>query len=328
MPEPLAPLVDELPTGVLHAALPTPFAVGPVNCYLLADTPVTIVDPGMITHESLAMVDELLASAGLSVADIDQIVVTHGHPDHFGAAARLAREGDARILTGAAERRKLCMETDRLTNYTAVLADLGLPEEARDLFPALMSSIGGLVEPAAPEMIDTLADGDRLSAGGGHWMVQVTPGHAAGHASLFDGRTLISGDHLLPRISPNPFLEITEGDAPARRRSLVEYLESLDRFCVLDPKVVLPGHGEAFTDVPAWAGRIRAHHERRSDEIRRVLAAYPGATAYELTRLVFPQLDGFEIMLGISEIAGHLDVLANIGAAHTYGERPQRWYPT
>lgn len=328
MPEPLAPLVDELPTGVLHAALPTPFAVGPVNCYLLPSAPVTIVDPGMVMPESLALVDALLATAGLSVGDIDQVVVTHAHPDHFGAAARLAREGDARILAGAAERRKLCMEADRLASYAAVLADLGLPDEARDLFPALMASIGGLVEAATPDLIDTLADGDRLSAGGGQWMVQVTPGHAAGHASLFDGSTLISGDHLLPRISPNPFLEITEGDAPARRRSLVEYLDSLDRFCALDPEVVLPGHGEPFTDVPEWARRIRAHHEHRSDGIRLVLAAYPGATAYELTRLVFPQLDGFEIMLGISEIAGHLDVLASIGAAHAYGERPQRWYPS
>lgn len=326
MPEPLAPLVDELPAGVLHAALPTPFAVGPVNCYLLADTPVTIVDPGMITHESLALVDQLLATAGLAVADIDQVVVTHGHPDHFGAAARLAREGGARILTGAAERRKLCMETDRLTNYTTVLADLGLPDEARDLFPLLMASIGELVEPATPDLIDALDDGDRLNAGGAHWEVQITPGHAAGHVSLFNGTTLISGDHLLPRISPNPFLEITEGDAPDRRRSLIEYLDSLDRFCVLDPAVVLPGHGEPFTDVPAWSRCIRTHHEHRSDEIRRVLVAHPGSTVYELTRLVFPRLDAFEIMLGISEIAGHLDVLAAAGASHHDGQRPQRWH--
>ncbi len=328
MPEPLAPLVDELPTGVLHAALPTPFAVGPVNCYLLPSAPVTIVDPGMVMPESLALVDVLLATAGLAVGDIDQVVVTHAHPDHFGAAARLAREGDARILAGAAERRKLCMEADRLARYAAVLADLGLPDEVRDLFPAMMASIGGLVEPAAPELIDALDDDDRLSAGGDTWAVNVTPGHSTGHVSLFDGTTLISGDHLLPRISPNPFLEITEGDAPARRQSLIEYLDSLDRFCALDPEVVLPGHGEPFTDVPAWAGRIRAHHEHRSGSIHRALVAYPGVSVYELTRLVFPQLDGFEIMLGISEIAGHLDVLASVGAAHADGERPQRWYPS
>jgi glyoxylase-like metal-dependent hydrolase (beta-lactamase superfamily II) len=99
----LPPLVRDLPAGVQRARLPTPFAAGAVNCYVLVDPPVTIVDPGTMTPKSLARLNVALAGAGCSFDDIEQVVVTHAHPDHFGAAAWVARHSGSVILAGRAE---------------------------------------------------------------------------------------------------------------------------------------------------------------------------------------------------------------------------------
>lgn len=326
MPEPLTRLLDAVPDGVRHAALPTPFAVGPVNCYLFSERPVTVVDPGMLFADSLELLEQLLASEGLRYEEVDQIVVTHGHPDHFGAAAWLAEIADAPIITGRNEVRKLCLGNERVSAYAHVLAQLGMPRESIDVFPTFMKLVAELVAPARPDMISVVEDGDVLVVGGRDFDVHVTPGHAATHVSLFDGDVLLSGDHLLPRISPNPFLEIADGEVPDRRRSLIEYLASLERFARLDPDCVLPGHGEPFCDVPTWAQRVRRHHERRGEEILALVQQSPGRTAFELTRVMFPRLDGFEIMLGLSEVVGHLDVLRESGEAMVEGDAPEHWF--
>jgi len=182
-----------------------------------------------------------------------------------------------------------------------------------------------MVLPADPSMIEPVDDHASLDAGGRRYDVHVTPGHAAGHVSLFDGNTLISGDHLLPRISPNPFLELAEGELPDRRPSLLEYLASLDRFTALDPASILPGHGEPFTDINTWTERVRAHHAQRARTILDAVRARPAASAYQLTERIFPNLDGFTIVLGISEIVGHLDLLHHDGLVEHNGHTPQRW---
>ena len=102
MHEPLVPLVDNLPEATLSFELPTPFPVGPVNCYVLLDAPVTVVDPGMIFRDTLATLGAELEGVGLRVCDVEAVVVTHAHPDHYGAAGWLAEQADAPIYAGRA----------------------------------------------------------------------------------------------------------------------------------------------------------------------------------------------------------------------------------
>jgi glyoxylase-like metal-dependent hydrolase (beta-lactamase superfamily II) len=155
----------------------------------------------------------------------------------------------------------------------------------------------------------------------------VTPGHAVGHLSLYDptDRTLLSGDHLLACITPNPVLE-PEPDTPqGRRRSLVEYLASLERFCRLDPLTVLPGHGPAFTEVTTLAEATTVHHHGRADEILTAIRDAGEPTPYDLVGVLFPDLTGFSIMLGISEVVGHLDLLEADGAIARTDTTPHRY---
>ena len=310
----LVPAIAELPHGVLRTALPTPFPVGDVNCYVILGSPVTVIDPGMIWKTSTDRIEAFLAAAGLRVSDVGAVVVTHGHPDHFGAAGWLADAADAPILCGRAEMPKLSGDFGRLRS-TSLTTTLGIPDELRASFGRFYEVVKDLTSPIDPGRLQPVDDGDHLQLGSASWIAHVTPGHAAGHLSLqdTDGAVLISGDHLLGHITPNPVIEPDLALPGGRRRSLAEYLASLDRFAAMDPQLVLPGHGEAFSDVPALVNTTHAHHADRATEVLDLVERLGSPTAFELAVALFPQLEGFSHMLGVSEALGHLDLLEDDG---------------
>jgi glyoxylase-like metal-dependent hydrolase (beta-lactamase superfamily II) len=323
---PLTQIIDQLPGDIDHLALPTPFPVGPVNAYLLLGDPLTIVDPGMLWVDTTDQIAARLHAHGRAVADVQQVVVSHGHPDHFGAAGWIAANSDAVVVAGRAEAPKLLGGFDR-TRLGGLVADLGIPDDTRESFSTVYDTVRDFTHPIDPQRLWLLDDGDPLDAGGRAWQAHVTPGHAVGHLSLYDpsDRTLLSGDHLLACITPNPVLE-PDPDAPSgRRRSLVEYLDSLERFCRLDPITVLPGHGPAFTDVLTLVTAMRAHHGERADDILRIIKTYGEPTPFDLVGQLFPELVGFSIMLGMSEIVGHLDLLERAGTVDRHDGPPHRY---
>ena len=322
----MAPVVEHLPDGVLHVELPTPFPVGPVNCYVLLDDPLTVVDPGMIWADSTAQLDAALQAAGRSIGEIDQILVTHGHPDHFGAAGWLADVADASVLCGRAELPKLSGLVER-ASMVDVIRRLGIPDDMRAMFQSFYEGVRDLTSPIANDRLRLLDDGDILLAGGRDWQVHVTPGHSVGHVSLYDpdARVLLSGDHLLACITPNPVLEPDSESPDGRRRSLVEYLASLDRFVRIDPLLVLPGHGPRFRDVPTLTRSMRHHHDSRADEILALVDRLGDATPYELSGEMFPNIEDFAVMLGVSEVLGHLDLLEDDGRIVRTDHTPHRY---
>ncbi len=326
MPKLLVPETTDLPAGTVHVELPTPFPVGAVNCYLLTEPPVTVIDPGMLYGGTVEMLGAAIENAGLRFADIEVVLVTHGHPDHFGAAGWLAERADAVILTGRDELPKLLETRDRDQLHT-LIRSFGIPDEDLAVFPAFYASVKEWIHDIDPATVVAVDDAAILELGGRTFDAIVTPGHAAGHLSLWDpvDRVLFSGDHLLPSITPNPLVELDEHSDLGRRRSLVEYLASLDRFAALHPSVVLPGHGPAFTDIGALVARTRAHHDQRAQDLARHVATLGEPTAFELSRAMFPHIDGFEVMLSISEVLGHIDLLIERGAVTQAGEFPIRY---
>jgi glyoxylase-like metal-dependent hydrolase (beta-lactamase superfamily II) len=287
---------------------------------------VTVIDPGMIWENSTAALEGALTAAGRSLCEVEQVVVTHGHPDHFGAAGWLADAADAAVVCGRAEQPKLTGSVDR-TAMLGLVEQLGIPDEMHGIFRMFYEGVRELGSPIADHRFRLLDDEDVLRAGGRDWQVHVTPGHAVGHVSLFDpdARVLISGDHLLACITPNPVLEPDAASIDGRRRSLVEYLASLERFVRLDPLLVLPGHGPRFRDVPTLTESMRHHHDSRADELLAIVQRRGEATPYELSCELFPHIKDFSVMLGVSEIVGHLDLpeddgrlVRRAGAPHRY----------
>lgn len=327
MPELLVPVVNELPTGLVAVPLPTPYRVGTVNCWILPEHPITVIDPGMVFADSTDTLTTALHTAGVSPEEVEVIVVTHAHPDHYGAAGWLSELAGVPVHAGRAEVPKLTGERD-FTGMAALIGVFGIPAEALAGARDHVESIGSHVQAIAPDRTVAVDDGDVLVAGGRRFTAMVTPGHAPGHVSLWDaeGSRLFSGDHLLPSITPNPLVEPDPTSSLGRRRSLVEYLGSLARFEVLAPEVSLPGHGPAFGDLPRLVRTTRAHHEDRAAEILSHITSLGEPSAYELSRAVFPHIEGGPaIMLAISEVVGHVDLLVEAGQVVTDDGPPTRY---
>jgi glyoxylase-like metal-dependent hydrolase (beta-lactamase superfamily II) len=129
----------------------------------------------------------------------------------------------------------------------------------------------------------------------------------------------------LGNITPNPVIEPDLELPDGRRRSLTEYLASLDRFAAMAPKLVLPGHGPGFTDVTTLIELTRNHHDQRCIEVLDLVRTLGTPTPFDLSVAMFPQLEGFSHMLGISEALGHLDLLEDAGQVDRISDQPIRY---
>ena len=281
-----------IPDDVIRIRAPLPFAEPDhINCYVIrAGDERLLVDTGMRGSEQA--IDEVLRRFGVSV---NGVVVTHGHPDHWGLAHHY---GGGVVRAHADIRAQLAWAQQDPTAASMH----GLPPGRtldRDLFEVLIG-YGDLT--GAPPAVDELAEGDQV----GEWRVLVTPGHAPGHICLYRERdqVLISGDHLLPLITPNIHLTAEMPDAVA------DYLESLRRVGELEVRLALPAHGEPFTDASGRAAELISHHERRLARLEGILHAGGPAGTSELSEQLFSSVDGpAERLMAEMETYAHLEHL-------------------
>jgi glyoxylase-like metal-dependent hydrolase (beta-lactamase superfamily II) len=298
--------------------IPTPFPVGPVNVYLLEGDPVTLVDVGPLTDEALEALTAGLRGLGYSLRDIEQVVITHAHHDHFGLARKVLEASGAKLLSFHTNRYPLEQFHTWWDQRVSYLADLVVKEGAPPESVREVESIRSIGQYAAsvPE-VTPLADGDLIQMGDLTWRALHTPGHALGHLCFYqeESRLLISGDHLLKDITSNPVLETPRLGMADRPRSLPDYVRSLRKVRELDVSKVLPGHGEAVYDHRPLVDEILHHHEERGNLILRLLEE-KDRSVYELGVALFgTDRPGVELFLVMSEIIGHLDILELEGKA-------------
>jgi glyoxylase-like metal-dependent hydrolase (beta-lactamase superfamily II) len=304
--------------GVFRLVLPLPFpGLDHVNAYLLAgDYGDTLVDCGIYDpspegdHGWGALV-EALGAAGSAVDRIGELIITHPHIDHYGMAARIVEEAGCELLM----HEEATKELDAYRNPAAgtgvireMLGDHGVEEEEVDelaSFEDWGGFITGVVEPTRP-----LREGDTVTAGERTWKVVHTPGHSRSHLCFWSAsdRILISGDHLLPAITPHIDFRRGESSDP-----LGDFLESLHKIERLDPQLVLPGHGRPFEDGAERARANARHHDRRLGSILQVIRNEPH-TASEITDEIFgTSLLNFERRLALGEALAHIAYLVRRG---------------
>jgi len=274
---------SELVPGVVRIVAPLPFSKPPsINCYAI-DTPQgeVLIDTGMIGSESA--LDAGLAAAG---AQPRQVMVTHGHPDHFGLAGRY---GDiVHVHPHAYEQATMSFSPTMNGALSGRVVDLDGLRPMLELIKKMTVPL-----PARSDM----NEGDRL----GEWEAILTPGHAPGHLCLYRERdgVLIAGDHLLPDVTPN--LNATDHMPDP----VSDFLASLERVAKLDISLVLPAHGEPFADAPGRAAELIAHHERRLGQLVEALDGGP-QTEEALTSLLFGRLENEDAVMAHMEAHAHL----------------------
>ncbi|MFC2007256.1 MBL fold metallo-hydrolase [Chloroflexota bacterium] len=310
-------MAEVLP-GIYQLMLPVPSpsaSLRYVNAYLInGDDGHLLIDTGWNTAESFDSLQEQLAEIGIGIKDISQIVVTHIHPDHYGLVGKLKQLSRANFYLyylekGLIESRYINME-ELLKKTDDWLHSNGVPPDELPGLHTASVRMTRFVTAAFPDI--TLHGGDTITAGAFTFQVLWTPGHSPGHISLYepDKKVLISGDHVLPSITPHVGLHPQSGKNP-----LGDYLGSLRTLRQLDAKIILPGHEKPFTDLRGRIDEIIQHHEQRNLEILATIEAEP-KTAYQTARGIFwrgktgwQNLPPLHKRLAIMEILSHLEAM-------------------
>jgi glyoxylase-like metal-dependent hydrolase (beta-lactamase superfamily II) len=290
-----------------------------VNCWLVEDEPLTLLDTGPNSGKALDELERGLAARGHRVQDLGLVVVSHQHMDHLGLVEILARRSGAEVAALDALAPWLAdygasMEADDAFS-TRLMAEHGIPDDVRLALRAVSSAYrgwGGRAEVTRP-----LRPGGELALRDRTLRVLHRPGHSPSDTLLHDPERgiLLAADHLLGHISSNPLVTRPLGQGPdaPRPHALVTYLESLAATQAMeDVGLVLTGHGDPVTEPAALiAERVRGH-ARRAAKIRGLLADGP-RTAHELAHAMWGGVAVTQAYLTLSEVLGHLDLLVRDG---------------
>jgi glyoxylase-like metal-dependent hydrolase (beta-lactamase superfamily II) len=301
---------------IVPIAIPTPFYVGDVNVYLIKQDPVTLIDVGPKTPEASRALREKLGHQGVKLADIRRIVLTHAHEDHCGLAKQVRDEAkDAEILVHDWETGHLFGRLAQ-ESHRRLLLQAGVPENVLNEMRGLYDEISLLTDALEDGEFKSLSDEMELEFESGSLRVLHTPGHTPGSCSFVReaNRTLICGDCVLKRITPNPILSPDPIDPTRRFPSLAEYLVSLAKLRSYSPTLAYGGHGEPVTDFDEIFNRyVKAIDNRQARVISMVSGA--GVTAFDVARDLFTKSFDHDVhrFLAISEAVAHLDYAESKG---------------
>lgn len=311
------PLERAAACGVHCLAIPTPFAVGRVNCYLIEDDPLTLLDAGPNSATSLTTLEALLEAHGHRVEDLQRIVVTHQHIDHIGLVEILAQRSGAEVCAldalapWLADYKHQMEENDSFS--AAIMLRNGIPQDVVYALRAVSASFRAWG--AAAHVTRPLAAGELLRFASRSWRVLYRPGHSPSDTVFFDEASgeLFGGDHLLKRISSNPLISRPlDGDSERRARALMTYLDSLRQTREMELRVVFGGHGEPVEDHRALIEERFRMHERRADKLHGLIVKR-ASNAYELAQEMWGNVAVTQAYLTLSEVLGHVDLLIEEG---------------
>jgi glyoxylase-like metal-dependent hydrolase (beta-lactamase superfamily II) len=311
-----AVLAEAADGGIHCLPVPTPFAVGRVNCYLIEDERLTLIDAGPRSDQSLAALEELTEETGHRIEDIDLIVATHQHLDHIGLIRTVAERSGAEVaaLDLAVDRLASFGERVKAENDGAVELMLrhGVSEEVANGLREITTSFldwGDKVIVTEP-----LAHGSHLDLGDRKLKVLHRPGHSPSDTVFHDEerRMAFAGDHLLSHISSNPLISSPLDGSPGRTRSLIDYNASLAKTREMEFDLMLSGHGDPILDHVALIDKRFAAEDRRLEKIFGIIEERP-RPAHAIAEAIWGNVALTQAYLTLSEVIGHTDILLEQG---------------
>lgn len=310
--------------GLWRLRLPLPWPGVPhCNAWAIAaGDGIVLVDTGMHEPGSMAHLERALDMCSLRVENVRLLVCTHAHSDHYGQASTIVQRAGCELWMHPNHQHITRAVRDPEAAFARrleVARQSGVPEQALREYALRRKNtpygIAELIEPDRDLLPGVIVDTDL-----GPWSVVETPGHAPSHVCLFNAgrRLLVSGDHLLGRVS----LYFDYGYTPD---PVGEFLTSLDRVDALDARLCLPGHGRTFADVHA---HVVANQELVADRLARVLDAVSDGplTAFEIVPRVYGQaLNEMNVNWWLGETLSHLTHLERQGSVRRLSGETDRW---
>ncbi|MDQ2747766.1 MAG: MBL fold metallo-hydrolase [Acidobacteriota bacterium] len=295
---------------IIPLSIPTPFYIGDVNVYLIKEDPLTLIDVGPKTVEAETVLREKLNRHGVKFSDIKRILLTHAHEDHCGLVKKVRDEAnDAQIFVHEWESGHLFSDSND-AEIDNLIIRAGVPETVLDSLRKIYRTASGFSDSLNKNEFSNLKENAEIEFASGVLKVLHTPGHTPGSCCFLReaNRTLIAGDTILKRITPNPLLAPDPFDKTKRFPSLGEYLVSLAKIKSYAPTLVYGGHFDPIDDFDEIFHRyIRSIDDRQRKII--ALISNVGATAFEIAGKLFPAAinQDFHRFLAVSETVAHLD---------------------
>ena len=326
------PPVEQVRPGLW--SIPVPIPNNPLRYVLVyafeLDNGLAIVDAGWNTDDAWSALNAGLVEAGGSISDVQSVLVTHIHPDHYGLAGRVRDESGAWIglhPDDAAMLQGRYVDVDELLGKMHDLLEFaGVPETTLPDLNMASMMIRDQVAMAEPDVF--FEDGKEVDVPGWDLRTVWTPGHSPGHVCFYSEqhRLLLSGDHVLPRITPNIGVHTQQIPNP-----LGDFLESLLKVQNLDVEEVLPAHEYRFSGLKGRLDEIIVHHAERLAEIELLLTKNPGMTAWDMAVNLkwsrpWEQIQQFMQRAAVGETLAHLVLLQIHQRVRAEGDRPGRYY--
>ncbi|MGN6870521.1 MAG: MBL fold metallo-hydrolase [Solirubrobacteraceae bacterium] len=305
--------------GIHQLSVPTPFLVGRVNCYLIEDEPLTLIDTGPNSGKSLDDLERALASHGHRIEDLGLIVLTHQHMDHLGLLEILARRSGAQVAA-------LHLLAPYLESFSrsataddqfaqGIMRRHGVPDDLATVLGSLAAAFRAFG--SSGHVTVALHDSEELRLRDRTLRIFHRPGHSPSDTIFWDEEReiLIAGDHLLGRISSNPLVSRPlEGPSEPRPRALLQYIDSLRATREMPARLILPGHGDPVLEHSELIDERLRMHRRRAARVHQILNEQP-LTAYEIALQMWGNVAVTQAYLTLSEVLGHLDLLVESGQA-------------
>ncbi len=306
---------------IYRLVVPTPFPVGNVNMYIIKGESLTLIDAGVKTEEAWQSFKDQLHALGYQPSDIEQVVITHHHPDHVGLLDYLPTSlsviGHKKAEPWISKRSEFLEWHQRF--FEQFLRECGVDAAFLSNLPNLRSSFRYSCERS---LTTAVQEGDTIP-GLSDWTVIETPGHAQSHIVLYrekDG-LMVGGDHLLATISSNPLLEPPLEGETERPKPLLQYNDSLKKLLRYDISRIVTGHGDDVIDVRSLVEKRLEKQKERANQVLDMLRNKP-MTVFEVCQGLFPTLYEREFLLTMSETVGQLDYLEdqNVVVKRTVGQ--------
>ncbi|MDE0629762.1 MAG: MBL fold metallo-hydrolase [Bryobacterales bacterium] len=295
--------------GAWQVRLPLPWELASVNVFLFRrGNGFVLLDSGIRSDDSLLALEAALLHLGADWTSITEILISHLHPDHMGAAAEIRRRSGAPVRMPALEAelvRPLGPHQRFFGEAAVFLRRNGMPVE--DVETMRRSASAGRRSYERLLVDGPLEEGERIGFEGGTLNAVAAPGHSPALLCFYcpQQKVLFSTDAILPRITPNIGVQwFYEGDP------LGDYLGSLEKLEKLDAGTVVPSHGRPFQGHREWIESTRSHHARRCDTIAGTLADDP-LDAYRIAGAVWGEHRSLQDRrFAMSESLSHLEYMA------------------
>ncbi|HEX9505333.1 MAG TPA: MBL fold metallo-hydrolase [Acidimicrobiia bacterium] len=326
--KPLPP-VQQVRPGLWSIPVPLPIPLRYVFVYAFeTDRGPFIVDAGWNTDDAFDSLDAGLGAAGFAIKDVQGVMVTHIHSDHYGLAGRVREASGAWIALHPADAELIHGRYDEpaelLERLATQLRRFGAPPEEIAALRDASMPVRGYVESVVPDVL--MEDGDRPDIPGWDVTALWTPGHSPGHLCFWEAsnRLILTGDCVLPRITPNVNLNPQSPPDP-----LGDYLTSLERLAEFDADEALPAHEWRYPNHRERLLEIRDHHERRFGEVVEAIrnghdTAWAVAPHMDWSR-PWEQFNHFTKRSALGEAAAHLRALEVRGVLEEVAGEPSRW---